>query len=195
MALFQYWNISRFNIEFSVARSEIMKLAKVNSKSTYSKCIKELQDWNYLVYIPSNNPFKGSRFSLSNKWTTSGPLPTTSGPINGLPLVGGSPNNGLPLVPYKTYKQNSINSKRLSPDLEETILFFKELKSTVTEANKFWNYYEANGWMQGGKNPIIDWQAAAKKWILTEVNKDVNQLVQKSNYLSTNSNKSFNEPL
>lgn len=195
MALFQYWNISRFDIEFTVARSEVMKLAKVNSNSTYSKCVKELQKWKYLKYYPSNNPFKGSRFNLTNIWTTTEPLPSRTSPFIGPPLIESVPKNGPPLVPYKTYKQNHLNSKVLSPNLDEVILFFRTLKIDKSESEKFWNYYEANGWMQGGKNPIVDWKAAAKKWTLNSVESKSNQLVQKSNYLSTNSNKSYDEPL
>ena len=195
LALFQYWNLSRFEAEFIVARTGVMRLAKVNSKSTYSKCLKELQTWKYIKYYPSNNPFKGSRFDLTNNWTTSRlPLVSTS-PISGPPLVESGPNNGLPLVPYKTYKQNSINSKRLTPSLNEVNKYFKEKNAEMKDAEIFWNYYEANGWLQGGKNPIIDWKAAAQKWLLSSIDKKQNQLVQKSNYLSTNLNKSYNEPL
>lgn len=145
LALFQYWNMARFATTFSVARSEIMKLSKVKSKSTYSKCINELKDWGYIIYQPSNNPFKGSVFSLSKNWTTSEPMLSGASPNNGLPftstspnigplLTNTSPNIGPPLVPYKTYKLNIINIKGTPENENNVIDFFLTEKSTKVEA-------------------------------------------------------------
>jgi hypothetical protein len=36
------------------------------------------------------------------------------------------------------------------------------------EADKFLDYYTANGWMQGENKPIKDWQAACRNWIRKE---------------------------
>ncbi len=41
-------------------------------------------------------------------------------------------------------------------------------KISIT-ANKFFNHYEANGWMQNKGKPIISWKAAANMWIYNEV--------------------------
>ena len=42
---------------------------------------------------------------------------------------------------------------------------FVEAGSTEKEANKFYDYYESNGWKQGKGKPIINWKAAARNWI------------------------------
>ena len=42
---------------------------------------------------------------------------------------------------------------------------FVEAGSTEKEANKFYDYYESNGWKQGKSKPIINWKAAARNWI------------------------------
>lgn len=60
LALFQLWNQCRFENPLSIARSEVMKLSKIGSKSTYTKCLKELHLWKFIDYRPSNNPVKGS---------------------------------------------------------------------------------------------------------------------------------------
>ncbi|HQU66317.1 MAG TPA: hypothetical protein PK769_12660, partial [Flavobacteriaceae bacterium] len=64
VALFQLWNTNFFREEFYINREEVMDFSKIGSKSTYHRCIKELSHWNYLLYIPSHNPFKGSRIKM-----------------------------------------------------------------------------------------------------------------------------------
>ena len=64
MALFQEWNSSRFATEFFVNRRELMRVAKIGSKSTYHRCIVELDKWDYLSYFPSSNPYKGSKIKM-----------------------------------------------------------------------------------------------------------------------------------
>ncbi len=43
-----------------------MHLSKIGSTATYHKCIKDLSHWNYLLYMPSHNPFKGSKVKMFN---------------------------------------------------------------------------------------------------------------------------------
>lgn len=50
------------------------------------------------------------------------------------------------------------------PDHEVLMDFFQSHGSDNSEASKFWNYYESNGW-KVGKNPMKDWQAASRNWI------------------------------
>lgn len=60
VSLFQFWNACRFHNPISISRNEVMKVSKICSKATYHKCIRELNDYGYLSYQPSYNPFKGS---------------------------------------------------------------------------------------------------------------------------------------
>jgi hypothetical protein len=64
IALFHYWNTSRFQNPISLTRGEVMRISKISSKATYHKCIKDLNDKGYIKYEPSNNPFKGSLATL-----------------------------------------------------------------------------------------------------------------------------------
>lgn len=60
------------------------------------------------------------------------------------------------------------------PELSEVQTFMQERNMVAggvwqpdkvsTEAKKFWNYYESNGW-KVGKNSMKDWQAAARNWM------------------------------
>ena len=66
VSLFQFWNASRFQNPISISRNELMKVSKISAKATYHKCMKELNDFGYLKYMPSYNPFKGSLVHLFN---------------------------------------------------------------------------------------------------------------------------------
>ena len=50
------------------------------------------------------------------------------------------------------------------PSLEEAMNSFELAGSSRDEGEKFWNYYEANGW-KAGRNKMKNWNAAARNWI------------------------------
>jgi len=189
LALFQYWNLSRFSNPISINREEIMKLSKIGSKSTYHKCIRQLHHWEYLEYLPSHNPFKGSKVIMFNFGTSSEQA-----------LVHYRPKNGQALVSSKTYinnKQFKQNIKEKPKNLNEVKMFFLKIKSNKLEAQRFFNYYESTGWKIGGKTPIQNWEAAARNWILNSKKRKETSppLVQKTDNLKTTKNKNYNEPL
>ena len=64
MAIFQLWNQNRFQNPISISRDELMRISKISSTATYHKCIKELQERQYVEYNPSFNPFKGSTLNV-----------------------------------------------------------------------------------------------------------------------------------
>ena len=64
ISLFRRWNLNYFKNPISISRDEIMKMAKIGSVNTYTKCIKELHLWSYIRYEPSYNPHKGSLIYL-----------------------------------------------------------------------------------------------------------------------------------
>lgn len=66
VSLFQFWNASRFKNPISISRNELMRVSKISAKATYHKCMKDLNDFGYLKYKPSFNPFKGSLVYLFN---------------------------------------------------------------------------------------------------------------------------------
>lgn len=65
-SLFQYWNMARFRSPISISRDELMRSSKIGSVNTYIRCIKELDKWQYIKYVPSYNPQKGSQVYLYN---------------------------------------------------------------------------------------------------------------------------------
>ena len=66
LALFQFWNLNHFQNPISISRNEMMRLSKISALGTYHKCIKQLQEFGYIEYLPSFNPYKGSLVNLRN---------------------------------------------------------------------------------------------------------------------------------
>ena len=66
LALFQCWNVNRFNNPTSISREEIMKASKINSKATYHKCMKELELLGFMIYNPTFNPHSSSTIIMIN---------------------------------------------------------------------------------------------------------------------------------
>lgn len=50
------------------------------------------------------------------------------------------------------------------PDMAEVKAYFAEKGGTNAQAERFFTYYESNGW-RVGKNPMKKWKAAASGWI------------------------------
>lgn len=64
------------------------------------------------------------------------------------------------------FKTEKPISKKLKPVLEQTQSYFLENGFSEIEAQKFYNYFESNGWLVGGRTKMKDWQAAARNWML-----------------------------
>ncbi|WP_299671378.1 hypothetical protein [uncultured Polaribacter sp.] len=190
VALFQIWNNNRFLEEFYINREEVMSFSKIGSKSTYHKCIKELNHWKYIIYYPSHNPFKGSKIKMFNFETSSKQVEDSY-----------SPKNGQALVSINKHIQTNKNINKLDqPKNEiEVINFFKKENWPIIEAQKFYNHYQGIGWKVGGKTKIVNWQATARNWMLKSKeikSKETPSAVsQNQDNLKTSKNKNYNEPL
>ena len=81
--------------------------------------------------------------------------------------------------------------------MSELEIFFQGKNIATTEAQKFFNHFESNGWKVGGKSPMKDWKAAARNWILNISRFGQKQIIPEntSDYLSTNNDKDYGEPL
>jgi hypothetical protein len=62
-------------------------------------------------------------------------------------------------------KEKEKEKEKGVPALLEVKEHFTKNNSTEHEAQKFFNYYEANGWKVGA-NPMKKWRSAASGWIL-----------------------------
>jgi hypothetical protein len=218
MALFQMWNLNRFTNPISISRSEIMRLSKIYSNATYHKCIRELHEYEYIQYLPSYNPFKGSLINLfifetsteqvlysyhtkKQKGTVQALVPY----INSINNINNINERTLSKIDSNFEKKNkkkwkSKNSmEMLIPLLDEVQEYFASQNSNQKEGEKFFNHYTSNGWKIGGKAKMKNWQAAARNWMLNsnrfEIKKSDSKQMPKPNHLPTNTKKNYDEPL
>lgn len=175
MALFQLWNYNRFPEQFQINREEVMKLSKIGSKTTYHRNLKELSHFGYTLYVPSHNPFKGSRIHMPV-------FGTTHGRAVNLPVPNSEQAVGPIYKHTKTLKTNKKETKSAKPKNEQVVIdFFKKSKWPIVEAQKFFNHYESNGWKIGGATQMFNWRASAKKWMLNAT--ELKQNKQQSQFL------------
>ncbi|SRX76474.1 hypothetical protein [Aequorivita antarctica] len=192
MALFQYWNINRFPDEFYINREDIMKMSKIGSKATYHRCLKNLHGWKYICYLPSHNPYKGSKIRLpkldtSTETSDGTTTKTTFEQLQEQALVSNTNINK---------HITNINKAKLPKDKNEVLIFFEKQKWSSLEGEKFFNHYNGIGWKIGGKIEITDWHSTAENWMLKSKEIETSKAVsQKRDNLKTSKIKNYGQPL
>ena len=222
LSLFQCWNKQRFENPITVIRDEIMRMSKITSKSTYHRSMKILHENGYIIYQPSYNPFLGSKVFLVD-FTKSAQFQKRTSPKKSQPketaIEQTSTKNKTaigtaietPIEPiYKHINNKTINNtlcidkqakksnkkgKEIIPTLEEVKSYFQEKDQTNVEAEKFYFYFESNGWLVGGKTKMKNWKAAASNWMLNAVNFKNQNNYSNQKPLDTSSTKQYDEPL
>ena len=229
VSLFQFWNASRFQNPISISRNELMKVSKISAKATYHKCMRELNDFGYLKYMPSYNPFKGSLVHLFNFQTGIEQPPDTHHTKNSTaneqaqePYINSSniinqtlTNLGKQAQKKDVQKVNGFgkkekssakkernfipkdsegNAKFIIPKLSEVQEYFVSQKFPSVESEKFYNYFQSNGWLVGGRTKMKDWRAAARNWMLN-AKKFAGSVKPRAKHLHTTTAKNYNEPL
>ena len=84
------------------------------------------------------------------------------------PLAEAWPDDSSPSpTPSPKEKNTADKPPRVrfqKPTVEELTAEAKKIGLPITEVDKFWNYYESNGWMVG-KNRMQSWSATMKRWL------------------------------
>lgn len=70
------------------------------------------------------------------------------------------------------------HSRFVPPTIDEIKAYCLERKNTV-DAERFFDFYSANGWVQGRGKPIRDWKAAVRTWERTAGQAPLEQPVPK----------------
>jgi hypothetical protein len=188
ITLFQYWNLNHFRNPVSISREEVMRISKIGSVNTYVKCLKDLDAWQYIKYMPSFNPQRGSKVHLYRF-------------DKGTDKAGDNADNTAAVQPVSpsinTLNNTNIENreKDIPPAHQSVYEFFKSKNASETEAEKFFAHYQANGWRLSGRTPMQDWQAAATKWILNINSFSNEREIKTSAERSRSTPKDYSEPL
>lgn len=92
-------------------------------------------------------------------------------PVNNQPVTDQSPTTDRPLTDTNNNDNNANNENKFvkeseekdTPTLEEIKDYCLERNNSV-DAERFFDYYSANGWVQGKGKPIKDWKACVRTW-------------------------------
>ena len=92
-------------------------------------------------------------------------------------------------------KNSAKKEKGKNPSLQEVINYFHEKENTSLEAEKFFYYFESNGWLVGGKTKMKNWKAAANNWMINASQYTTHSKFTSQKPLDTSINKRYDEPL
>jgi hypothetical protein len=215
MSLFRSWNLNFFHNPVSISRDEMMKMSKIGSVNTYIRCLKELHSWNYIRYEPSYNRHKGSRvylYTFDNSTDNACEMPVSPSInniniVNKTNLIEQAQNFELKISDMSTKEEEkeklrekkkndeSSSSGSFPPSMEHVKIYFDEKGISSNEAEKFFNYFESNGWLVGGRAKMKDWKAAARNWILNIPKFAPKPKPSGNNQTNLNQSKNYGEPL
>ncbi|MHA6697333.1 hypothetical protein [Chryseobacterium sp. A301] len=60
LCLCHQWSAQNYTESFQISRREIMSKSRIQSNSTYHRCIQDLQAMDLILYFPSYHPKQGS---------------------------------------------------------------------------------------------------------------------------------------
>jgi hypothetical protein len=81
------------------------------------------------------------------------------------------------------------------PTAKSVATYFAKKKLPAIEGQKFFNHYESNGWLVGGKTPMKNWQAAANNWMLNAEKFSNGKTKSTAGKLQAKTGKDYNEAL
>lgn len=160
------------NWDYSVAG--LVAICKEN-ETAINSTLKELKKFGYLsvTKLMPNETESGRIEYVYDIYETPAKienLPIEKQGVENQGVVFQEVENPVQLSTYKSNTNKSITKKSntnksarfVKPTLEEIQAYCTERNNNV-DAERFYDYYEANGW-KVGKNPMKDWKASVRTW-------------------------------
>ena len=101
-------------------------------------------------------------------------------------------------LPPQGYVVLEKSPQSIPPKLEEVKKYFSSQNTEEIEGERFFNHFQSNGWLVGGKSKMYNWQAAANNWILNLQSFKPVQIAFSNpvpGNLKTSNQKQYDEPL
>ena len=178
LAIFRLWNANHFVCPLRINRAIIMKMSKISSTKTYSKTIEELSQWGYVEYSPTNTKLHPSYVHMfTTRLLGKRVMPHLYKHINNKHIDIGQKEifafeeenettpNGFQKKEDQPAEKETYPSQNIPP-LEHVKIYFEVRGSNEIEAEKFFNHYEALGWVNSSGTTIRDWKASSRNWII-----------------------------
>ena len=121
-ALFMIWNECGFDTELSVNRNDMMKLSKIGNANTYTKILRDLDLFGYVVYKPSFNPIIGSKVTIIT-FGKGGSKGSDKGTVKGGSKGGSKGGNTLYKQLNKETNKQDADASKPPTDKESTLKF------------------------------------------------------------------------
>ena len=171
LALLNLNNRCGWKIEFLATYGEVLNLTGIGNNKTYYAAIDKLVEVNLISYRKGKNQFQAASFTIKVLYqkTEEQPLSIAQAGVKHTEEQSLSSVHILKQVNNKNIKTNTTKegSAFAPPSVEEVICFFcYDEQSDEMQAEMFFNHYNSNGWLVGGRAKMKDWKSAAKKWIL-----------------------------
>lgn len=198
-ALFFMWNRCRWKNPISVSRAELMSLSKVGGTSTYYRCMHELHQFGYIVYMPSKDSIMGSLVRMIEfKPSADNAMNNRESSIDHVMNPYINHENILNTLTEKTGAAHALEiAKNITviPAEANTVVEMERKESCAKEKkeefiippDKVWvlEYFHVNNWDNKeaekffnhyesngwmiGKNKMKNWKASANSWKSKEV--------------------------
>lgn len=136
----------------------------IESPSTINSILKELEEFGYLErkqLRDTKGIFTGYEYNIYEKPYTKNPYTDYPYTENCIQLN----NNKLNNKELNNNKEKNIKKRNfIKPSIEEIQQYCLERKNNI-DYQRFYDYYETNGWVQGKtRKPIKDWKACIRTW-------------------------------
>jgi len=172
-----------------------METAKIGSNTTYHRCIRELDEWKYINYFPSQNPHIGSVVQMTIFFAGT----VSNNELNSSEMDVQVEHYRSIGVPVTIYKQENMITEGRPLNEQEVLKYFSSLKQTPIQAIKFYAYYQKKNWKVTGGGEVRDWKALANSWISRSGKQDTSHSNFESygfkDYLKNTKDKDYDEPL
>ena len=142
------------------------------STSTVQNWIASLKKYGYVkveLILDNNNAVKERRITPYSLDVSTYPTE-----LDDLPQISGRPSPKKPdTPPSKNWVENKVienkvnrieNKREARPKSVEDVRAYCQERNNGINPERFYDYYETNGWMQNGKKPIKDWKACVRTW-------------------------------
>lgn len=150
-----------------------MQALEIGSYKTYKKALDRLIENNFIIEITKSKNIHLSRKIALVKNTNEDTKAFDKANIN---AHTNESTNESAVIDKQLNNQTIKQLKRerfAPPKFYEVEQFVNDKNYQNVNPDKFWNYYESNGWMVG-KNKMKDWKAAIRKWSATDNNANLN---------------------